>query len=160
MLHRTEGSRNKQERENAISFFFSSPFFAFTPEKSNFHRFTIKIVERDKINFRWKTNPLAFHSKSTTSFIHLSSLFLPLKYSSCSEGLFCWKRSAKEEKGSRAGFQPGGGSCAAEGSRLPHLLSQPAAAICYTNKSSLKSPSGVPLSTAKLSISSGNSLVK
>lgn len=88
--------------------------------------------------------------------IHLSSLFLPLKHSSCSEGFFSpWKRSAKAEEGSLAGFQRGGGGCVHR-----TAFSQPAAAICDANKSRLKSPSGIPLSAAKLSIRSGNSLVK
>lgn len=43
--------------------------------------------------------------------------------------------------------------------RQPHSQSHPAAAICFTNKSSLNSPSGIPHSL-KPSISSGNSLVK
>lgn len=50
-----------------IPFFFF--FLAFAPESNSFHRCTVKIVKRAKINFRWKTHPLAFPS---THFIHLS----------------------------------------------------------------------------------------
>ena len=160
MLHRTEESNKKGK----TLFLFFSPllfsfFFAFTPERTNFHWFTIKIVETRLIS-DGKLIPWFFIQNPQ----HLSFIFLlcfSLWNIAPAQKVFLLEKiSAKEKKGSRAGFQPGGGSCGAQGSLLPRSPSQPAAAICYANKSRLKSPSGIPLSAAKLSISSGNSLVK
>lgn len=47
-LHRAEDLRNEQKWENAVSFLLFSLslfFFAFTPERNNFHWLIIKIVE-------------------------------------------------------------------------------------------------------------------
>lgn len=152
MLHRTEESGNKQKRESAIYFFCFSFFFffpAFTPERNNFHQFTIKIVERGKINSIWKIHLSAFHSKPTASFIFL--LCFPLRNTAhAQEVFFPWKSSAEAAEGTSVA----GAACGGQPS--PH----PAAAVCGANKSTLTSPSGVPPSTAKLSIRSGNSLAK
>lgn len=73
-LHRAEELGNKLKRKMLfllyIPLLLPLLFLAFAPESNSFHRFTIKTVERGKINFRWKTHPMAFPS---THLLHLSS---------------------------------------------------------------------------------------
>lgn len=73
-IHRAEKLGNKLKRKMLflpyIPLLLPLLFLAFAPESNSFHQFTIKTVERGKINFRWKTHPMAFPS---THLLHLSS---------------------------------------------------------------------------------------
>lgn len=111
-LHRAEELGNKLKRKMLfllyIPLLLPLLFLAFAPESNSFHRFTIKTVERGKINFRWKTHPMAFPS---THLLHLSSpvslLEIQLVLRKPFFFFFPRQRRTREEKASRAALSRG-----------------------------------------------------